>query len=260
MLTTLHKIQKERWYAGQEVPQYLLTHPGAPERMASIETMLQGYRKPPDPDKARDLRSRFPFFHTAVLALCHDKEDATRTFEKILRADPDSPMAHYGLGLISEREGKTDQALDYFKKALAHQPDSVPVMFSLGNAYQVKGEYEPSVSVLTKALELSPKDKGVMYLLAFAFQNLELYDKASKIYERLTFLPPVKEEVYYNLGLIYGRQNKLALAHYNLGIYFTKLRRREKALFHFEKARDFQESAPGLKEKIDKALSDVKSY
>jgi tetratricopeptide (TPR) repeat protein len=160
--------------------------------------------------------------------------------------------------LISEREGKTDQALDYFKKALSHQPDSVPVMFSLGNAYQVKGEYEPSASVLTKALKLSPKDKAIMYLLALAFQNLELYNKASKIYERLTFLPPVKEEIYYNLGLVYGRQNKLALAHYNLGIYFAKLRRKEKALFHFEKARELQETAPGLKEKIDKALSEVK--
>jgi len=67
------------------------------------------------------------------------------------------------------------------------------------------------------------------------FNIFERYDQASRIYERLTFLSPVKNRVYYNLGLVYGRQDKLVLAHYNLGIYFSKLRRKEKALFHFKK-------------------------
>ncbi|GAG52167.1 unnamed protein product, partial [marine sediment metagenome] len=53
---------------------------------------------------------------------------------------------------------------------------------------------------------------------------------------------------------VYGRQGKLALAHYNLGIYFSKLRRREKALFHFNKAKELAGSKPELQEKIDKAL------
>ena len=97
-----------------------------------------------------------------------------------------------------------------------------------------------------------------MYLLALSFQNLEQYGQASSIYEKLTFLPPVDDEVYYNLGLVYGRQGKLALAHYNLGIYFTKLRSKEKALFHFEKARELAQSDPALRERIDKALMSLK--
>jgi len=97
-----------------------------------------------------------------------------------------------------------------------------------------------------------------MYLLALSLQNLELYSQSSRIYERLTFLPPVKDTVYYNLGLVYGRQGKLDLAHYNLGIYFTKLRRREKAFFHFKKAKELAKSKPELNEKIDKALMDLK--
>ena len=96
-----------------------------------------------------------------------------------------------------------------------------------------------------------------MYLLALSFQNLEQYGQASRIYERLTFLPPVDNRIYYNLGLVYGRQGKLALAHYNLGIYFTKLRRKEKALFHFEKAKELAQSDPALRQRIDKALTDL---
>ena len=260
MITTLKKIQRERWYGSGGIPPYLLTHPGTPERMANIEAMLQGYKKMPDPDKTKELRSRFPIFYTMVIALCHDKEDATREFKQRLRTDPESSMAHYGLGLVLEREGFINESLDRFKIALRKKPDSIPVMFSLGKAYQTNGQYENSISVLNKALDLSPKDKEIMDLLALSLQYLELYGQAARIYERLTFLPPVKNRVYYNLGVVYGRQGKLDLAHYNLGIYFTKLRRRDKALFHFEKAKELARSKPALRQKIDKALKDLKQF
>jgi len=260
MITTLKKLQRERWYGGGEVPPYLLTHPETPERMATIEAMLQGYEKMPDPDKTKELRSRFPIFHTMVIALCSDKGDATREFKKRLLADPESGVAHYGLGLILEREGFINEALNHFKIALRKKPDYIPIMFSLGKAYQASGQYENSISILNKALDISPKDKHLMDLLALSLQNFELYGQAAGIYERLTFLPPVKDRVYYNLGLVYGRQGKLALAHYNLGIYFTKLRRREKALFHFKKAKSLSGNKPALKKKIDKALMDLKRF
>jgi len=260
MISTLKKIQRENWYGGQNIPPYLLTHPGAPERMANIETMAREYTKIPDSDTAKKLRSRFSLFHTMIVALCDDKENASREFNKRLRADPESIFAHYGLGLVLERDGKIDEALNHFKKALQEKSNSIPIMFSMAQAYQTIGQYEKSVSILKKALQLSPKDKNILYLLALSFQNLEQYDQASRIYERLTFLSPVKNRVYYNLGLVYGRQNKLAIAHYNLGIYFSNLRRKEKALFHYKKAQELSEGEPALKEKINKALMELANH
>jgi len=254
MITTLKKIQRENWYGGQNIPPYLLTHPGAPERMANIETMAREYTKIPDSDTTKKLRSRFPIFHTMVAALCDDKENAAREFKKRLHVNPESILAHYGLGLVLERDGKIHEALNHFKKALRGKKNSIPIMFSMAKAYQTAGQYEKSVSILQRALQLSPKDKNILYLLALSLQNLEQYDQSSRIYERLTFLPPVKNEVYYNLGMVYGRQGKLALAHYNLGIYSIKLKRREDARFHFIKAKKLADSEPALKEKINKAL------
>jgi predicted Zn-dependent protease len=258
MVSVLKKIQRESGYGTGEIPPYLLTHPGAPERMAAIEVMLQGYEKPPDTKETKELRARFPVFRTMVVALCQDKEAARREFRKGLSADPESFMAHYGLGLVLEREGLADEALNHLKIALRQQPGSVPIMYALGETYQTSGQYENSISILNKALEQSPNDKEMMYLLGLSFQHLEQYDQASGIFERLSFLPPVKDRVYYNLGLVYGRQGKLALAHYNLGIYFTKLNKREEALFHFKTANEHAGSDPALKEKIDKALMDLK--
>lgn len=258
MVTVLQKIQRENRYGGQDIPPYLLTHPGAAERMGNIEGMSRGYTMMPESDETKKLRLDFPIFHTMVVALCDDKEEATREFKKILQADPESSMAHYGLALILQREGNIHEALTHFGAGLRENPYSIPILFSMGKAYQAIGEYENAVSILRKARELSPKDTEILYLLALSFQNLEQYGQASSIYEKLTFLPPVDDEVYYNLGLVYGRQGKLALAHYNLGIYFTKLRSKEKALFHFEKARELAQSDPALRERIDKALMSLK--
>jgi predicted Zn-dependent protease len=258
MLTVLQKIQRERWYSAQEIPPYLLTHPGAPERMANLEAMLQGYKKTPDSEDTEQLRSRFPIFRTMVVALCYNEEDATREFKRMLEVNSQSALAHYGLGLIMERQGDIREALGHFKSALRHDPDCIPIAFSLAKAYQTIGQYEDSLAILRKAHERSPKDKEILYLLALSLQKLERYDQASEIYERLTFLPPVNEDVYYNLGLVYGRQGKLALAHFNLGMHFAKLRKREKALFHFEKARELAEGNPELREKIDKMLAGLK--
>jgi len=258
MLTALHKIQRENWYGTQEIPAYLLTHPGAPERMATIESMLRGYEQTPNHETTKNLRAFFPIFQTMVIALCLDKEEAARELEKRLLNDPGSGRAHYGLGLILQRQGKLNEALEHFKIADRENSDSIPVMFSLAETYQMLGEYEDSVSILRRALELSPKEREILFLLGVSLQRLEQYGQASEIYERLTFLPPVKDMVYYNLGLVYGREGTLSLAHYNLGIYFSKLRSREKALFHFEKARELVRNDPDLQDKIEKALEDMR--
>ena len=84
--------------------------------------------------------------------------------------------------------------------------------------------------------------------------NLEEYEKASRLYEKLVFLKPIKNEVYYNLGISYARQNKLALAHYYFGIHFMKLGKILEAGFHFMKASELSKDDPDLKQKIHKMM------
>jgi tetratricopeptide (TPR) repeat protein len=89
--------------------------------------------------------------------------------------------------------------------------------------------------------------------MALSYQNMEEYREAIPIFEKLTSMEPVKDEVFYNLGVSYGRLNSLALAHYNFGIYFKKVRKIGKALFHFQKAADLSKNDPALQRRINKA-------
>ena len=100
---------------------------------------------------------------------------------------------------------------------------------------------------------MQPRDRSSLYLMALAYQNMEEYSKAIPIFEKLTSMEPVKNDVFYNLGVSYGRLNRLAPAHYNFGIYFKKIGKVGKALFHFQKAEDLSKNDPALERRINKA-------
>lgn len=255
MVSVLKGMQRERWYSQGSMPSYLLTHPGAAERMANIETMAKNARIAPESRESKRFRHDFPLFHTMVMALCSERSFALRQFNRAIEKDGNSPLAHYGLGLILQEEGSAKDALGHFKIARESMPDSIPTMFSAAKAYQDTGQYAKSLPILREALDKSPKDKAIMNLLALSLQKLELHEEALRVYKRLTFLPPVDDSVYYNLGLIYGNQGKLPQAHYNLGMYFKRQKELGKARFHFKKARENNEGDHLLMEKLDEELS-----
>ena len=119
------------------------------------------------------------------------------------------------------------------------------------------GREDEAIALLSEALRLDPGDRSSLFLLALSYQNIEAYREAIPIYERLTSMAPVKNEVFYNLGISYGRMNRLAQAHYNFGIYFKKEGKIGKARFHFEKAKELSKDDPALGERIEKAQRDL---
>jgi tetratricopeptide (TPR) repeat protein len=121
------------------------------------------------------------------------------------------------------------------------------------------GQDDKAIGILEKALKIDNQDRSTLYLLAVSHQQREEFRKASRLYARLTLMEPVKDEVYYNLGVSYGRQERLAIAHYNFGIYFKRLKKIRKARFHFQKAEDLAQDDPALRGRIRKAMKDMVS-
>lgn len=254
LIEALKKIQRGQWLGSERIPAYLLTHPTGPERMSALDIMLSGYTPRSEKREAVKFRELFPFFKTIVRAKSVEPAEAEREFSKELEKDPDSTLAHFGLGMVFKERSEHDQAIEHFQKALMGQPESLPILRSLGEAYQLRGQDAKAITVLEKSLKIDNQDRSALFLLAMSYQNLERYPRAIRIYERLALMSPVKEEVFYNLGVSYGREGRLALAHFNFGIYFKRLGKREKAKFHFQKAADLSKNDPALKGRIRKAM------
>lgn len=254
LIDALKKIQQASMTDDTGVPPYLLTHPAPPERMANLDSMASGYKPGPPKKEAMHFRALYPIFKTVVQATCLDSYEAEGLFKNALKKDPNNPMPHLGLGIVYEQRSEYAKAESNLKKALAARPDSVLILRTLGRVYQLEGKDREAISVLEKALARSVDDPTSLMTLALSYENLEEYPKAIEILERLNSLKPGKVEVFYHLGLCYGRQNRLALAHYYFGLYFKAVGKFQTARFHFEKAKGLAQGDPVLMEKIRRAM------
>lgn len=250
MILTLTNLEKGQFHGADVIPPYLLTHPGGTERISNIESMLSTSPKAESKEENRKYHELFPYFKTVVRARTGEPHEVEAEFRKELAKDPDSPLALFGLGVHWQERSEHDKAIENFQKAIKSRPDSLPIMRKLAESYQLKGMDKAAADILEKVSRADNRDKASLFLLAKSYQNMEEHTKAIRIFERLLLLNPVKDEIYYNLGVSYGRENRLALAHYNFGIYFKKQGEKSKAMFHFQKAEGFAGGDPVLTEKI----------
>jgi predicted Zn-dependent protease len=257
MIGALTKIGQSSWVGSGNVPTYLLSHPAGTERMSNFESMLTNYTQPPKGKEAAMYTAYFPYFQTIMRARCHNPQEAERVFLREMEEDPKSFLPHFGLALIYKQNTDFDRAEHHFYKALEKKKDFPPLLTSLGKLHQLQGEYDAAIPCYEKALKIEAKNKETLFLLGEAYRHLEEYEKSVAIFERLVNLKPVKTEVFQQLGISYGRQDKLLLAHYNFGIYFKRLRDAKKARFHFEKAQKLVGSDTVLREKIRKELEGI---
>jgi predicted Zn-dependent protease len=250
MVITQKKLERASWVDANAIPPYLLTHPGGPERVSTMEIMLKHYPKRPENRETAKFRRLFPYFKAVVVAKSGDPANAERTFEEALGKNPDSAPALFGMGIVRKEKLEYASAVEYLEKALTKEPEMLPILTALAQSYQMQGRDERAIRVLEKALKVDERDRTTLFLLAVSYQNQEDYRKSVVFLERLASEKPVNDEVYYHLGMCYGREGKLALAHYNFGVFFKRSGVLDKARFHFQKALELAGSDQLLKNKI----------
>ena len=257
MVTVLNRIQSNQWYGTGRVPSYLLTHPTGPERMANLDTMRSGYSGKTENDVTRRFRAHFPYVKSIIIARYSSPSDAERFFNSELQKNAGSPWAHFGLGMVMKRRSEDEQARDHFEKAMKGDPGAGLILKSLGESSVLNDVGEEGIASLEKAVRQNPEDRTALFLLGNSYQEQEQYEKAIQIFLRLLAMEPVRNEVFHNLGICYGRLEKLALAHYYLGVYFQRTGKRDKVEFHFRKAESLAGNDPALRDRIRKAAGEL---
>ena len=256
-VNALAKLQQSQ-FGTEQIPAYLSTHPVDSERMSNLEVMSRQYPEQAETEEVVHFRKLYPMFRTIIKAQSTEPKAAIRYFNSELEKDPGSTLAHFGLGISLQNNSDYTSAIAQYNIALEGMAEKAPVLMYLGEAYQLKGQTRDAISTFERALQINGKDKFTLSLLAMSYQELEEYSKAVEIYDRLSLMDPVKDDVFYNLGLCLGRQNNLALAHYNFGRYFKRTGNRDNADFHFKKAGELAGSDQVLQERIKKEMEDLK--
>jgi predicted Zn-dependent protease len=254
MTTVLKKLERSSPGGTDAIPPYLLTHPGGPERVSTSEVLMTQFTPKPDSKESIEFRRLFPYFKLICIARSMDFQGASRYMNRERERDPESPVVQFGLGVVQKERMDYSRAIEYFEKALKGAPDLTPILIELAECYQLQGQDRKAIEVAERVLRKDERNRAALYLTGSSYQNLEDFSKATVFYERLVSMRPVKDEVYYNLGVCYGRQEKLAIAHYNTGVYFLRTFDFQKARYHFLKADQLAGHDQGLKNRIQEAM------
>ncbi|MGE5839930.1 MAG: M48 family metalloprotease [Deltaproteobacteria bacterium] len=253
MVRVLKKLERLSPGGIDALPPYLLTHPAGPERVSTSEALMSQFSAKAESEESVRFRSLFPYFKAVVFAKSSDFQGASRYFNKEREVNPESPVLQFGLGAVQKERMDYPRAIEHFEKALRAAPGLPPILLHLAETYQLQGQDRKAIEVVERVLRTDDRNKAALYLTAMSYQNMEEYSKATVFYERLVSMRPVKDEVYYNLGICYGREEKLALAHYNTGLYFQRVFDFQKARYHFFKADQLAGNEQGLKNRIHEA-------
>lgn len=232
--------------------------PDAPE----IETDAKEVEAPkgpspwgaPDAESGKPLPARPKANKAAAALIAQGKQQATagkdadarKSFEKALAADPRAFVAAYDLGVLADRAGQTNVALQYYAKSLALQPDyeraaegTARIYLRQGQAAQAVAFVEPlatqwernlalialyatvlveanrlddAEAAARKALRRDERYEGAMIALAKASLKRGRLELADAILEQAAAVAPNNAEVHVLLARRHVQEGRTAQA------------------------------------------------
>jgi tetratricopeptide (TPR) repeat protein len=140
----------------------------------------------------------------------HDK--AVEEYEKAIAINPTFADAHSNLGLAYDRKGRYDKAVEEYEKALAVNSNLVEARNNLGLAYYAQDRYDKAVSEYEKVLAMNPDLAETRYNLGLAYHAQGMHEKAVEEYEKTLVINPSFADAHYKLALAYYNKKNCALA------------------------------------------------
>ena len=203
MLQSFKRIQEHNLLGGvNRPPDYMLTHPGIPERIHSLEDRLAGGNQDQEPGPAGS--SEFPKIKMLIRSKYADAAQAVGHYQ-----NQDKPLGcldFLGMGIALERQNRVRQAEDYFQKALECEDLASLVHRELGRFYFLIGNYSQGLAFLDTAIAAEPDDYLSLYYKARILTETGELDRAVAVLERLRIYLPELSEIHTLLGQVYGRR------------------------------------------------------
>ncbi len=117
-------------------------------------------------------------FEAQEKARNYDYASLERKFQSAIDADPNLAEADYNLGVLSERQGKTDAAVAHYKAALKKKPTLRQAAENLAVISQNQGDVGGAVAMYRDILTKYPDDASSRARLAEVYRRQGDHDKA----------------------------------------------------------------------------------
>ena len=137
-----------------------------------------------------------------------DAAQAEKLCEAALRARPGHPEALYLLGVVRQRQGRGDSALEPVDRLVKLRPDHAAAHALRGNVLKAMARFEEAVASYDRALQVRCDLADTLNNRALALQELQRFGDAMESFDRAVRLEPDHAELRFNrayLLLLLGR-------------------------------------------------------
>ena len=161
------------------------------------------------------------FLSYFILGIVSEKqgntEQAITHYYRTLDIRPDYEKAHYNLGIILAKQNIFNNAIYHFSETIKLNPYHYEAFNNLGITFAMQGKHEKAVSNYSKALNINPDYVEAYNNLGIVLENQGKYKEALALYFKALKKNPNLVELHYNIGILLSRQGRTdeAIEHYN---------------------------------------------
>ncbi|MBZ2167822.1 M48 family metalloprotease [Marinobacter sp. F4216] len=204
-------LMRENRLQGNQIPEYLSTHPLSQSRVADTRNRAEQYPE----ERIRDdqeyhlIRSRLQVRYASSPQLAVD------TFEAYLAQTTETrnDVARYGLAVAYQRNNQAGKAIEILRDLLTQQPESITYTVTLAEALLSEEKMAEARALLRSALDRNPGNYPITYQLA----ETELADgsgkQAARLLQSLTRDLPGQEHLWLKLADAEGMARNVVGVH-----------------------------------------------
>ena len=219
MAYMFEKLQRLARFEGQQVPEFLMTHPVTKNRIAETYNLIRNYPKKTYPlnldfqmMRARTIVYMSRTVQSAIAKMRADAKDSDPT----RRAG-----AEYGLALALSEAERTDEAMKYIKKLETEYPDKIALTVAEAKIDTRADHYDTADEILKSALEISPENYPLSMAYARALIKSGRPKEAEKVLVPMTDKRPLDVNLWYLLAETYGLADNIVGVHEARAEYFV---------------------------------------
>lgn len=205
--------------------------------------------------------------------------EAIEMYHKAIALQPDVPLFYNNLGNALSQMGRKEEAVAALRKSVQMKSGYYEAWMNLGLALEALGDIPGAVDAHQKALAIRPDYPESLTSLALIRMHKEKnYPAAIDLLQKAIAARPLYTEAYINLGVCYNDGQQWAkavetfqtalrvgqqypniyIAHYNLGISYSRLNSPEAAYGEFRAALQLRPDFAPAKQAMDNMAETIK--
>lgn len=159
--------------------------------------------------------AEIPYNMGVAYSLTGDVANARKSFLRATDVDPTLSASWLNLGILAERDGDLDRALQNYRSGLRYAPDDVDLVVAQVGALRKLGRYQEAISESKVALARNATNVNAYNNLGLVYLDQGQFEMAQFVYQKaLTSIDGADRNalIHANLGRVYLGQAKTASA------------------------------------------------